>query len=84
MSTATQTPRTTKIPWAEWADEAWHTALAVIANKIQGVQTPTGTVATGAGVSVTGQGVSLWSSQNLIPAILIGAALIGAVMVFKK
>jgi len=84
MSTPTQTPTTSKIDWAAIATNAMNTAISVIANKVQGIQTPTGTVKTGAGVSVTGQGVSLWSSQNLIPAILIGAALIGAVMVFKK
>ncbi|MCJ7828482.1 MAG: hypothetical protein MUP81_01930 [Dehalococcoidia bacterium] len=82
--TNTQTPATTKIDWSAIATNLMNTTIAVIANKIQGVQTPTGTVATGAGVSVTGKGVSLWSSQNLVPAILIGMALIGAVLVFKK
>jgi hypothetical protein len=37
-----------------------------------------------AGVSLGSGGLSAWSSQNLIPVVLIGSALIAAVLIFKK
>lgn len=80
----TATPATNKIDWAGIATNAMNMAIVVIGNKIQGIQTPAGTVKTGAGINVSGSGVSLWSSQNLLPAVLIGTAVIALAMVFKR
>lgn len=67
------------IDWTGHADRALDMAITVIGNKLQGVNTPSG-----GGVMVSPTSFTVWSAQNLIPFILIGMAIIGATMVFKK
>jgi hypothetical protein len=67
-----------RIDWEGLATRAMDTAITVIGNRLQGVRTPVGM-----GGTVTGSGVSFWSSSNILPFMLAGAAIIGAVMIFK-
>jgi len=69
-----------RIDWEGLATRAMDTAITVIGNKLQGVDTPV----QGGGVSVSPSSVSVWSSQNMMPWILGAMAIVAAVMIFKK
>jgi branched-subunit amino acid transport protein len=68
-----------RIDWEGLATRALDTAIVVIGNRVQGIRTPTA-----GGVSVSPTSVNVWSSQNMMPYILGGMAIIAAVMIFKK
>jgi hypothetical protein len=69
-----------RIDWEGLATRAIDTAIVVIGNKVQGINTPT----QGGGVSVSPTSVNLWSSQNMMPWLLAAMAIVAAVMIFKK
>lgn len=68
------------INWTRLAERNLEMATTALWSKIQGVNTPS----EGGGVMVSPSSVSVWSSQNLMPYLLVGMAIIGAVMIFKK
>lgn len=70
----------TGVDWTRLAERNLDRATDALWAKIQGVNTPS----EGGGVTVSPSSVSIWSSQNLMPYLLIGMAIVGAVMIFKK
>lgn len=69
---------TNKIDWAGLAERNIDKAITVLLNKVQGIKTPVG-----AGVSLSGSGVSVWSSARILPFLLIGTAIIGVTLILK-
>ena len=69
-----------RIDWEGIATRAMDTAIVVIGNKLQGVDTPK----QGGGVQVSPTSVNIWSSQNMMPWILGAMAIVAAVLIFKK
>jgi len=70
---------TNGIDWDGLINRALNTAIDIIGRKIEGVKTPVG-----AGVQISPTGLSFYSSNVVLPFLIIATLTIGVILLVRK